>query len=349
MKKKFVSLFLVLFLNFLSCLKISAQYQDPFMSPYWEFYSANVLSSVSAGKGNTGVASSGDVSMIYLNPAVLNIDKKFQINAGYNLRSGCAGQLTQNFYSFSIAGAYRLNKNFQIGFAYQNDYSFKYSPAIVFDYPETITFETHSFRIPAVYSNKWIRIGINFNLSLFKSSAYGCITESMWKIIPEFGTVITPIKDFSFGMSFIPGFTNYPDIINTCWGSESYTTFVKFPNRFKAGSEVRLFKNRLKLSLDYHYANTSSIKYLWDQRNFHFGLEYITNDIWTIRGGYFTILDYEDRTDKYWHDNSLYFLTIGATCKFNNYSFNIGCMGGMNSYEYERDYSVINFGAGYEF
>jgi long-subunit fatty acid transport protein len=129
------------------------------MSPYWEFYSTNALSSVSAGKGNTGVASSGDVSLIYINPATLNITNKFQVNACYNLKSESSSDLTQNFYSFSIAGAYRLNQNFQVGFAYQNDYSYDYSPSVVIDWSYINTFETHSFRIPidiTINCSEWV-------------------------------------------------------------------------------------------------------------------------------------------------------------------------------------------------
>jgi long-subunit fatty acid transport protein len=318
------------------------------MSPYWEFYSTNSLSSISAGKGNTGVASSGDVSLIYLNPATLNISKKFQVNAGYNLKTG-TDNLSQNFYSFSIAGAYRLNKNFQVGLAYQNDYSYDYSPSIVFDWPYINTLETHSFRIPIVYNHKLIRMGLNLNLIYFKSSSYDCISENLWKLNPEVGAIVTPIQEFSIGASFIPGFTGNPNIINNCGGENTYVSYVKFPNRFKAGMEVSLFNNNLKLSFDYHYANTGSIEYLKDQSNYHIGLDYIIDENWVFRCGYFTMFDFEEKTYPSKYSDDLYFATFGTTYKVNNYSINLGAIGSMSGHSGGRDYLLINFGAGYEF
>jgi hypothetical protein len=317
------------------------------MSPYWEFYSTNSLSSVSAGKGNTGVASSGDVSLIYLNPATLNISNKFQVNAGYNLKSESKYNLSQNFYSFSLAGAYRLNKNLQVGLAYQNDYSFKYLTNSEFQ--DTNSFETHSFRIPVVYNYKWLRLGLNLNLMYFYSSSYGCITENLWKLNPEIGAVVTPIEEFSIGASFIPGFTGNPKTINNCGGGNNYVMYAKYPNRFKAGMEVSLFNNNLKLSFDYHYANTGSIEYLKDQSNYNIGLDYIINENLTFRCGYFTMFDFEEKTYQSNYSDDLYFATIGLTYKINNYSINLGAIGGMSGHSGGGDYVVLNFGAGYEF
>ncbi len=348
MKQKIVfSLFLVAFLNSAICLKISAQYLDFVMSPYWEFYSTNSLSSISAGKGNTGVASSGDVSLIYLNLATLNISNKFQVNAGYNLKSESGyTSLSQNFYSFSLAGAYRLTKNLQVGLAYQNDYSYKYLTNSEFQ--DTNTFETHSFRVPVVYEHKWLRFGMNINLSYYKASYSQDITGSFWKLIPEIGTVITPIKEFSFGASFIPGFKRdfQYKTDNTVLIDKPY---AKFPNRIKIGTEVRLLNKNLKLSLDYHYANTGSITYLKDQSNYNIGLDYIMDENLTLRCGFFTMFDFEDNIYQSSYNNDLYFVTIGTSYKFNNYSINLGAIGGMSGHSGGRDYFVINFGAGYEF
>jgi hypothetical protein len=66
----------------------------------------------------------------------------------------------------------------------------------------------------------------------------------------------------------------------------------------------------------------------------------LINENWTFRCGFFTLQDgFEDH---------LYFLTLGTSFKFNNYSFNLA--GLINMYGGTSDeYYVLNFGAGYEF
>ena len=350
MNKKII-LFLVLFFNFLFCSILSAQYPDPVMNPYWEYYSTNALSSISAGKGNTGVASSGDVSLIYLNPATLNLSKKFQVNVGYNLKSESGyTSLSQNFYSFSLAGAYRLTENLQVGLAYQNDYSYNYSSGFIPESNYTNKLETHSFRIPIVYNTRWIRFGMNINFMYLNAIEYDYQHLDLGILLPEIGAVVTPIKELSFGSSFSPGFTSRPEYKpNNNPMYNNYNGFVKYPNRFKFGTEVRLLNNDLKLSLDYHYANTGSIEYLKDQSNYYIGLDYIIDENFTFRCGYFTMFDFEDKTYQSKYSDDLYFVTLGTTYKINIYSFNLGAIGGMSGHSGERDYLLINFGVGFEF
>jgi len=79
MKKSIISsVFLILGINILLCQNISAQYIDPIINPYLEYYSTNILSSISAGKGNTGVASSGDVSLFILILQLLTLVRDFK-------------------------------------------------------------------------------------------------------------------------------------------------------------------------------------------------------------------------------------------------------------------------------
>jgi hypothetical protein len=357
MKQKIVFLsFLILCINSFLCDKISAQYLDPVINPVWEYYSTNVLSAVSAGKGNTGVASSGDVGLIYLNPATLNIDKKFQVNVGYNLKSDATDRLSQNFFSFSFAAAYKINNNFQTGFAYQNDFSYDHSfhGAII---PEAITefsFATHSLRIPLVFSHKWMRLGLNVNLMNLSGTEEG-LSGNLWKIIPEIGMIVTPIPEFSVGLSFYPGFSG--DIkYHYDHSNDEYIYYVKFPNRIKAGTEIRLYDNRLKLSFDYHYANTSSIELLKNQNNYHIGLDYSFNENWNFRCGFFTLYNLLENPNSYYQYSWIYiehadlgFVTLGTTFKYKNYSFNLGIMDNIVHNSQNISYFVINFGAGYEF
>ena len=325
------------------CLKISAQYLDEVMNPYREYYSMNILSSVSAGKGNTGVASSGDVSLIYLNPATLNISNRFQVNAGYNLKSESGNVLSQNIYSFSFAGAYRLNKNLQVGFAYQNDYSYKYTQSTYIPEDNALiqTFETHSFRVPVVYEYKWLRVGMNYNLSYYKASYSDYINGSFWKLNPEIGTVITPIKEFSIGASFIPGFKRDFKYITNDNITLIDRPYAKFPNRIKIGTEFRTSNNDTKFTFDYHFANNSNIRGLKDQNDIHLGFEHLLDENWAFRCGFFS-----NRT---LYDDHIYFLTFGTSFKFYNYSFNLAGLVSMAAKSGVGEYYVLNFGAGYEF
>jgi hypothetical protein len=292
MNQKIVLLLVLIFcFNSLICLKTSAQYLDPVLSPSPEYYSTNILSSISAGKGNTGVASSGDVCLIYLNPATLNISNRFQVNAGYNLKSESGDVLSQNIYSFSFAGAYRINKNIQIGFAYQNDYSYERNSRYLFqEYSDNdYKFETHSFRVPAVLEYKWLRLGMNINLSYYHLSYSNDVTGSFWKLNPEIGTVVTPIKEFSIGVSFIPRFKRdfkYITINNMTLIDRPY---AKYPDRIKIGTEIRTANIDTKLTFDYHYANTSKIGGLGDQNDFHFGFEHLLDENWAFDADYFQI------------------------------------------------------------
>jgi len=326
------------------CSKISAQYLDYTMSSYPEYYSTNILSSISAGKGNTGVASSGDVSLIYLNPATLNINNKFQVNASYNLKSESSNTLSQNLYSFSFAGAYRINKNFQVGLAYQNDYSYE-RDALMHLFQEyfydAYKFETHSFRVPFVYEYKWFRVGMNTNLSFYKASYSEDVMGSFWKLIPEIGTVVTPIKEFSIGASFIPGFKSdfkYNTDDNMYLIDRPY---AKYPDRIKIGTEFRTSDNDTKFTIDYHYANMSNFSYVDDLKDIHFGFEHLIDENWAFRCGFFS--------NSKGNDNHIYFLTFGTSFILNNYSVNLAGLVSMDSKSGKGEYYVLNFGAGYEF
>ena len=346
MKQKIVfSLFLVLSFNFLISFNLSAQYSYSIINTDGEYYSTNILSSVSAGKGNTGAASLGDAASIYLNPAALNVSNGYQVSAGYNLKSETIKEnYSQNIFSFSIAGAYRINKYLQTGFAYQNDYSYTYEiNYYLYDsYNSNYSFDNHSFRVPVVYQNKWLRLGANINFSYYNISEPD-YTANLWQIIPEFGTIITPLEQFSIGFCFTPGFktklnlkvnSNYNYYINNNY-------FADYPDRIKIGFEIRTNDNKSKFTFDYHYANISNFSYNHDLQNINLGFEYIIDKNWTIRSGFFSLQKYE-------HDN-IYFLTLGTSFKLNNYSFNLAGLMNIDSRTGRGDYYVLNFGAGYDF
>ena len=78
--RKLISLVIFIFTSLSSGVIYSQngpinQRYDIVMTPFWDFYSLNYQSVVNAGKGYTGIASSGDIMSTALNPASLQLDK----------------------------------------------------------------------------------------------------------------------------------------------------------------------------------------------------------------------------------------------------------------------------------
>jgi hypothetical protein len=324
---------------------------DWLTNPGWEYYSDNMLSTVSAGKGNTGIAGPGDLTALTLNPASININKKYQVYIGASYKTDVKlpytyhQTLSNSFPSCIIGGMYKINKNFQAGIVYRNDYGFSNDINLltgqnnIFQYK----FITHNFSIPVAFNYEWLRAGVNLNFTFYRGEFKGIVTtesmpegaydeihSSLWRFEPQIGFIITPVKPFSFGMSFTPGFSD-----STTWYYNKVTPserngFVKYPWRLGMGGELRLLKDRLKLSLDYHFEKTSVIQNFKDKSNFNFGVEYQAMDYLTVRGGFFTLLDFRDNTgtltigDEIDYDQ--YFLTLGGTFKYKGYSFNLALM-----------------------
>ena len=68
-------------------LNIFSQPNEIMINPYWYFYSNNHLDAVSSGMGSTGIASVGSLSTVYLNPASMEINGKYQANIQYTYKS----------------------------------------------------------------------------------------------------------------------------------------------------------------------------------------------------------------------------------------------------------------------
>jgi hypothetical protein len=338
-KKSGVLFFLVVFINSMICLNTSAQYLYEFINPDLEPYSTNILSSVAAGKGNTGVASSGDVALIYLNPATLNLSNKYQINVGYHLKSEVKDKLMHNIFSFSIAGAYRISKYFQTGFAYQNDYSYgSKNHFIIPEIPSVVViFASHSFRIPVVFEYKFLRVGANLNFAYYYISYKDNTTGSFWKVLPEIGTVITPIKEFSIGASYIPDFKSDFKIITVDNTTLNNNPYAIYPDRIKLGTEIRTSNNDIKFTFDYHLDLTSENNTKKGHNNYNVGFEFEVEKNWLFRFGLFTSQDYFNEYEPN--------LTLGSAFKLNKYSFNLALLKNFG----DSGYNMLNFGAGYEF
>ena len=116
----FISIFLFSFNSYSQTLST----YDSRINYFWDFYSNNRLSVINAGKGCTGIAGENEISGVLLNPASLNINKKFQLHAEYVYKTnvtwlpsseGDNPRLKQFNPAFMISGAYRFNNYLQTG------------------------------------------------------------------------------------------------------------------------------------------------------------------------------------------------------------------------------------------
>lgn len=352
MKKSKIILFILLSFCFI-LNNLFAQEDGPremsdwLTNPRMEYYSDNTLSTISAGKGYTGIGVKGDISFLNLNPASINIEKKFQAYIGYTYKtkfklynSYIDNNMQSVFPSFFVGGIYKIEKDLNVGFAYRNEYSYKFLTPLSDMNEISYSLITHTFTVPINYSYKWIRAGVNLNMMYFRGEAKGLSTEvypegfgdshsSLWRFIPQFGIIITPIPFLSFGATYTPGFSDSTKWYISDTNANFLNASVKYPHRFGVGTELRLLNNRLRFSLDYHFERTSVVNQLLNKSNINFGVEYSADNIFTVRGGFYTVSDYRDMstvlvTDTY--NYNLYFLTVGGTYKYKGYTFNIALM-----------------------
>ncbi len=331
MKKTIVVLFLIILLHSIAFGQAN-QSKDMFINPYWDFYSLNYQSVENAGKGYTGIASDGGILSTALNPASLNLDKKFQVYAEYyiktnldwgkslNIKDGPV--LKQNHPTFAAGFGYRICKEFQAGIIYRSERNFLLDLGTVYEtdefgnrtgrvfYPYE-DFITHTISAPVVYEYKSFKFGANLNILLLHSrrnltnglqtDTVGDASANYVRFVPDFGIKFTPADFLSVGVTFTPEFKqditwDFPNPI------VDENTYSYFPMKIGAGFELKLLKNKLLLSGEYRYEKTSvyTIGGLYDynykdRHNFHFGAEYKPNNALSIRGGFFTKFDIRDQ------------------------------------------------------
>ena len=96
---------------------------DQNFSPVEDFYKLNYLNGKNDGKGNTGIAADNDISSAYLNPAAIELKRKFQLNLQYSYKStlgitiplfnsGISYDLKHMFPVVYLGFGYKLSNNF---------------------------------------------------------------------------------------------------------------------------------------------------------------------------------------------------------------------------------------------
>ncbi len=354
----------VLFLSSSSLFSQTNTLNDIIINPFWDFYTPNYLSAGNSGKGNTGVASEGDLLSTSLNPASFHPDKKYSAEISYGLKTNTnyfpgldVLTLKNSFPASNISIGYKFNENFSIGFRYSNDANYKLDLGEMYVTNEIgqITgsgmayenFNTHSFSMLLVYSGKYFNAGVNLNFVIFHSNFHAVISseinpEGYWgdvssnstKFIPDFGVILKPAKNLSFGFTFSPRVEfdvtrDYP---------ESVTTKSFVPMKISAGAACKLLDNKLSIEADYRYENTSKSLdipvtnqtiFLKDRNNFNIGAEYLVNKYLNLRAGFFTLFDNRNVDTNTAIPKDLfdqYYLTAGGSCKIYNFTFDIAIL-----------------------
>lgn len=318
------------------------EFDDLFLSPVNDYYSTNYLSGMYGGRGNTGIAGENDLSGIFLNPASLKTEKKFQVNLQYSYKTNQRFTYIFTEYDYSsiykplpltisIGMSYKVNNHLYAGFIYNNPNNVKY------DYPDLSTptdekyyYETqiHSFNIPVVYKFGIISAGLILNLNHYLTQAYGVSYPNepeaikiastwVWRFNAQAGIIYSPNKHFSAGATFTPGFKTDVQGVKTI--SPDYKFVSRYPMKLAIGLSYHIPKSVLKFCIDYNFQKLSEISGFKDKHDFNFGAEYFVNKSLTLRGGFFTFFDVRDLDVSGYNKYDQYFITLGFTYRLKNF------------------------------
>ena len=335
-------------------LLLSSDSYLPFES-FWDFYTDNRISSSACGMGYTGVASTGDISNAFINPASLSLENKKQIYFEYVYKNDIEWIADIRYKNlnpnFSLGFGLPINDYLQTGITYRienslkTDYGEMYGTGISEDEDGFIDlgvieayrdFKISSFSIPVVFKFKDIlNIGIDLSYTNFYSKYFSkeeidtseTVSNTQMvefnKIRPKFGIIFFPIKNLSTGLTYLPE-TREAVIIET----DTLDPNI-FPSKIGIGISYKFNPIPISLSLDYKYSKNSAEEGLVNRNDIHFGLGYYINDNFTIRTGFFTQKDYrirETQLDSYWDHHDQIFTTFGISYKVSSLILNLSLM-----------------------
>jgi hypothetical protein len=337
----------------------SQQENDEFMfSPYWDIYGNNYLNGVNSGKGNTGIATENGISCASLNPASFSQKNKFDLNLQYTVKTiqpwnepyyaSSEMEIRQNWYfSVSVGLGYKVNKNLQVGLVYSNplSYLFYYGTEPLNDphYPGDSVdnynrVHVHQISVPISYSTGKFSFGLNLTYGFYIDQYHGLITTIEMpdgyegditarfnRFNVQAGAIFKPNDYLSIGATFTPGSKSavHEENPNTLPAYNSIVYVSKLPWHAGIGFEYKFPNSNIKLSGDYKYENTSIVTGFKDRFNLNLGAEFVLDKKFTLRTGFFTLMD--DRTTTAYpnpyvpvSNHTQYFLTLGGTINFKN-------------------------------
>jgi hypothetical protein len=358
-------LFVVILFVVLSGTSYSQTNYDYLLSPLMDSYSYNYQSVENAGKGYTGIGSSGNILSSVLNPASVEIEKGYQLYTEYNLKGrpdNMAG-LKQFHPTFALGLGYRVTKDLQLGFVYRDDRSLHSE-----DQNSDIYSINHIISVPVNYRYKSFKFGVNLNLIILHGSysyIYGIFPNynssvSQLRFNPEFGIKADINKDISVGVTFIPEYEQELEwtINDGSSGTRTNNTKALYPMKIGAGAEFRLLDGKLNLLCDYRFERTSAYKYsemsdenlFKDRHNLHLGAEFQPDKNLTLRTGFLSLLALKSpRRSLYLLFDDEYYFTFGASYKYKGMSYNFAYLNSAIVRITDYSHILFNFGISYDF
>ncbi len=357
------ALFLLLVSTPIFSVKVDEE--EPSFNSFFNFYSRNLPSAWAAGRGYTGVAGNGDLSLSVINPAAVDLPNVWEVFYEYQSKDDIKiNEYDQNlkYSEFNPAGTFgiglKLNK-IQAGIVYYQRNSSDFSTCIkcLFNDVQVDSMNYHlkatitDFSIPVNYQiNDKFRLGASLILGKYESRdpapyigqtgishiVTGKVDFNMIRF--KMGFVASPLQNFSIGASFMPeAKRDLKKEYGLCYGCVEYSD-TTFPTEFNAGLNYTPQALPLKILVDYNFSNDSVYEELKDRHDFNVGIEYMYKNTLAIRTGFFTQHDYrdldytvqnDDGTIDYWDAGvsyDQYFITGGFTLNWKRLSFNAALM-----------------------
>jgi len=327
-------------------------------SPISEMYSNNYLTGSNSGMGNTGIASENGIGSSSLNPASFVQKNKFDLNIQYTVKTiqpwsepylySSEMEMRQNwFFSGSIGFGYKVNKNIQVGLVYSNptSYLFYYGMTEITNlYGPSDSIDTytrihlHQFSLPVSYSIGKVNLGLNISYGIYISDYHGIIStiqnpdgyegnavDRVNRFIVQAGAIYKPSEFLHLGATITSGGKNtvHTDDAFSFPSPGSHILVSKFPWRAGIGFEYKFPFSNIKICGDFKYENTSTEIGLNDNFNLNLGAEFVLNKKFTLRTGFFTLMDNRTASDNPITyvpvtNHTQYFLTLGGTINFKN-------------------------------
>jgi long-subunit fatty acid transport protein len=351
-----------LIILFLISQEVTVTYTD--IAPFNDFYSSNRISSQACGRGYTGIANTGDLSSVLINPASLSLENKTNYYSEYIFKN-TVGWHYDTYYddiyspyypyfsdsvyinqevdspdvylqelhpNFFAGHAFSINDFIQIGATYRVENSYAIVPNSTY-YTSNFesSFKSCSFSVPITFNYRnLLRVGIDIiYLSFYIEQSYEHLEFD--KIRAKFGAIYSPVENLFLGLTYLPG-TKKTITVHYIGIDGFFSTVygpIVFPLKIGAGICYKLTSIPLSFSADYNHSNTSEVENFVDRHDIHLGLEYDVNDNFTLRTGFFTQRDYrtiESQEDSKMKNFTQIFNTFGFSYKISPLKLNLSFM-----------------------
>ena len=243
--------------------------EDIMLSPFWEFYSDNHLSLTAAGRGYTGAAETGDITLCNMNPASLTgSGNGWAAATVYKTRMSWFEDridLAPNVPSLFLGGCRQMGEAVTVGLIYSDCYGY------IMDFGEmqvtgtsgeylgtTDAYDKISISrisLPIAFrAAPDFAVGLDIGGNWIHRKSVGFIenTVDRFNFVPKIGFIVGPFSGFSFGFSATPQFSIKHDYQYEFWGisfTEHYTN--TYPGRLAAGFKYQGFNTNYYFDLNY--------------------------------------------------------------------------------------------------